>query len=155
MALSWASLCCVKILNSKKWAHGWREPSCIRNSSASFSLALDYLFDPQTREAPYIKDELEQFVAFLKPSKSALINRGLNILECVMSAWGTPPPPGTTWFAAREGPVSPTSWAQGPFHQVSVLTRVDYPITLRWQQSYCAWYGFEPNSHSTIWPLEY
>ncbi|KAG0149746.1 hypothetical protein CROQUDRAFT_653303 [Cronartium quercuum f. sp. fusiforme G11] len=85
--------------------------------SASFSLALDYLFDPQTEEAPYIKDELEQFVAFLKLSKSPLIHRGLQILQCVMSTWGTPPPPGTTWFAAFEGPVSPTSWAQGPFHQ--------------------------------------
>lgn len=85
--------------------------------SASFSLALDYLFDPQTEEAPYIKDELEQFVAFLKHSRSPLLLKGLDILQCVMGTWGTPPPPGTTWFVAFEGPVSPTSWIQGPFHQ--------------------------------------
>ncbi|KAH9814673.1 hypothetical protein DFH28DRAFT_970822 [Melampsora americana] len=85
--------------------------------SASFSLALDYLFDPQSEEAPYIKDELEQFVAFLKHSRSPLILKGLDILQCLMDTWGTPPPPGTTWFVAFEGPVSPTSWIQGPFHQ--------------------------------------
>ncbi|MBW0527882.1 hypothetical protein O181_067597 [Austropuccinia psidii MF-1] len=88
---------------------------------ASFSLALDYLYDSTSDVANLIKEELLQYCSFLQNSKVWLIKRGQKMLECLMASWSAPLPVGiSSWFSTHEGPISPispTTWAQGPFHQ--------------------------------------
>ncbi|KAA1091760.1 hypothetical protein PGTUg99_011831 [Puccinia graminis f. sp. tritici] len=90
---------------------------------ASFSLALDYLYDPKSEVANVIKVELQNYCKFLQSSKVWLIKRGLNILQCLMATWGSPPPKGTvSWFSVNKPTLSPCSWIQGPYHQPLEIT---------------------------------
>lgn len=85
---------------------------------ASFSLALDYLYEPKGEVSHRIKEALQNYCEFLKSSKIWFIKRGLSILECLMSTWGTPPPAGAmSWFSTNSESLSPCSWVQGPCHQ--------------------------------------
>ncbi|OAV91345.1 hypothetical protein PTTG_01686 [Puccinia triticina 1-1 BBBD Race 1] len=90
---------------------------------ASFSLALDYLYDPKSKVSNMIKVELQNYCKSLQSSKVWLIKRGLNILECLMVTWSSPPPNGTiSWFSFNRPTLSPNNWIQGPCHQPREIT---------------------------------
>lgn len=93
--------------------------------SAGISLALDLLLEPTSDEAPLIRQELESLTTFLQPATSAMARRGTAVLDGLLQVVNganvqalSNPGAMSSLLVSDEGPVSPTSWSHGPFHQV-------------------------------------